>query len=70
MYYVTAPAKVVNSIQLLLGERRSIPPIARKEEKTEGIIKETIINVNGDSSPEIIKEIKNEMVNLHAIDTR
>ena len=49
MYFVTSPAKVVNSIQLLLGEKRSTPPILQeKMQKPHGdtIVNETIIITN------------------------
>lgn len=45
MFYVTSPAKVVNSIQSLLGERRSMTPKEREIQAQKEIEKAPIVEV-------------------------
>lgn len=45
MFYVTSPAKVVNSIQSLLGERRSMTPKEREKKDKEEMKHAPIIEI-------------------------
>lgn len=71
MYYVTNPTKVVNSIQTLLGEERSMPPKKREalHQAHDTKINETIINITS-TDPISGNGAKQDVTSLHAMDTR
>lgn len=78
MFFVTSPVKVVNSIQQLLGEIRSIPPKLRDEIASNNVVQ--IEQLNSLDSTEQEKNIQQEedqnkdkeqgMTKLHTMDTR
>lgn len=65
MYFVTNPVKVVSSIQMLLGEVRSIPPNMRDEIQSN----EVIIPVKN-IAKKITNETEDTRIKLHTMDTR
>ncbi len=69
MFYVTSPAKVVNSIQTLLGEKRSMTPKQREElEKKQA--KPVVEVVLENSIPPMTKAQKIDEVSSHTRDIR
>lgn len=58
MFYVTSPAKVVNSIQSLLGERRSMTPKEREMQNKKEIERAPIVEVVVDTPATTKEETK------------
>lgn len=68
MNFVTSPVAVVNSIQQLLGEIRSIPPKMRDEVPTNNLVK--IENTTPIEVTPTTSEKQKDLTNLHTLDTR
>ena len=76
MYYVISPVEVVNSIQSLLGEVRSIPPKYRNQIPGNEVVTvtnpELIKKMNAvvEEEKTTLKTIQHDMTELKAMDTR
>lgn len=66
MNFITSPVAVVNSIQQLLGEIRSIPPKMRDETPSNNLVKIE----NPVPFEAITNENQQDLTKLHTIDTR
>lgn len=72
MYFVKNPVQVVNSMQVLLGEVRSIPPKLREQIRSNNIVnivkEELVEETHKEQNKKSIDG--EEMIDMYAIDTR